>query len=692
MPGINARQAGQPRVSVVVPVYNPGDDIEPAIASILGQTLPRGQVEGVFVDDGSTDATPARLDRLAAEHPDTVRVIHIPPSGSPGRPRNVGIGAARGEYIQFLDADDELAPEALERVAAMADRNHSDIVVEKFASASIGRSQGLFHRNVEHSTLPGTPGLIDSSLGPAKLFRREFLLTHGIVFPEGWRLMEDQRFCLEAYLRADVISILADHACYYFRLRSDGGHLTSEPIDPARHFEALRQIFDFVEQATEPGPIRDRIVRRLLRLEVLARVGELTYLDLPAADRRSLFLAARSFVVDRIGPGDPPGLDPISRMRCALLREGREADLETMAQRMRDLAGTARLDRLRWHRGSLEVGVTAGLEFRSTGPLVGSSWSGKGPSPDPELAGEPLGVSIESADRLAGPRVDVVLRQRPTVLEWSFKAQPEPVPGPAHASSQEPPRRLALESVPLRVHARACVDLLRAAAGTTAIGPGTWDVLVRIAVHGVTRFAPLDVTHLAGARLACGPALLGEAPRIVVPLVDETGLHLEVAPPAAVVVVALSGRPAVVVRDGDRLVLQLAIAAGPSVGSMPANVVVRSAGGDRVIPAVLRASLGAVVLDARVAGLADLPAGPHPLAIRLGGPNASDDIVLGSARIEGPSRLRMEGLPRLNAADRAVAIVRWRLARASVATASLDDRARRKVRSIRRWLRRRVPR
>src|ERR1044071_9409944 len=84
------------KVSVVVPVYNPGVYIEDCIASLKRQSLPPDEFEVVFVDDGSTDGTPARLDELAAE--DTrVHVIHQENSGWSGKPRNVGIEAARGE-------------------------------------------------------------------------------------------------------------------------------------------------------------------------------------------------------------------------------------------------------------------------------------------------------------------------------------------------------------------------------------------------------------------------------------------------------------------------------------------------------------------------------------------------------------------------------------------------------------------
>ena len=109
------------RVSVVVAVYNPGPLIERLVDSLLWQTMPAGAYEVIFVDDGSTDGSGRRVDELASTHPH-MHAFHIPNSGWPGRPRNIGIDAARGRYVYFVDHDDWLSPEALERLADRADR------------------------------------------------------------------------------------------------------------------------------------------------------------------------------------------------------------------------------------------------------------------------------------------------------------------------------------------------------------------------------------------------------------------------------------------------------------------------------------------------------------------------------------------------------------------------------------------
>ena len=138
------------KVSVVVPVFNTGEDLSRCVDSVLAQSL--DDYEVIFADDGSTDGTEKRLDELEAAH-DHVRVLHLPASGGPGGPRNAGVDAARGDYVYFLDDDDWLGPEALARMHAMAVRNDSDIVIGKMVGH--GRPvPRLMFRAASRSTRP----------------------------------------------------------------------------------------------------------------------------------------------------------------------------------------------------------------------------------------------------------------------------------------------------------------------------------------------------------------------------------------------------------------------------------------------------------------------------------------------------------------------------------------------------------
>ena len=218
-----------PKVSVIVPVFDPGSDIDDCIASLLGQSLPAGSYEAIFVDDGSTDETPARLDALAAAH-EHVHVEHIPNSGWPGRPRNIGIDMARGNYIYFVDNDDWLEPEALERLYAMAVDDDADIVIGKV----IGHGK-FVPRTLFRETLHGVDlhhARLLSLLTPHKLFRRTLLDEHDIRFPEGRRRLEDHVFVTHAYFHAERISVLANYPCYHWIRRDSGRNASAAPFEP----------------------------------------------------------------------------------------------------------------------------------------------------------------------------------------------------------------------------------------------------------------------------------------------------------------------------------------------------------------------------------------------------------------------------------------------------------------------------
>ncbi len=100
-------------LSVVIPAYNYAAVLPRAIESVLAQAESAGSVELLVVDDGSTDDTAATLELLQTRYPGRFRVLRKS-NGGASSARNLGIREAAGDYLLFLDADDELAPGALQ--------------------------------------------------------------------------------------------------------------------------------------------------------------------------------------------------------------------------------------------------------------------------------------------------------------------------------------------------------------------------------------------------------------------------------------------------------------------------------------------------------------------------------------------------------------------------------------------------
>ncbi len=322
-----------PSVSVVTPVHNCMPYLDDAIASVYHQTLGRSEIEMVAVDDGSTDGSAACL-RAWAERWPGLTVVTQEASGAPGRPRNVGIGHASGEYLFFLDGDDCLGPRALERMLGMARANGSDIVlgkivgvdrrapVEPFAGADIDRADltsGIYY-----------------SLAPVKLFRRQFVLDQGLTFPEHIRISEDQHFVVPAYLAASVISVVASYDCYYAVKRTDGSNTTAGGLPYRTIVSQAAEVVAMLWDRVPPGEVRDRLMVRHVREELLRRFdGRFPRMD--AAEREETVRLAQQYVDAWAGPGVIPRLTVPERLRVAAIQRG---DTERLLQIVEwDLAG-----------------------------------------------------------------------------------------------------------------------------------------------------------------------------------------------------------------------------------------------------------------------------------------------------------------------------------------------------------------
>ncbi|MFJ3669351.1 glycosyltransferase family 2 protein [Streptomyces sp. NPDC090106] len=483
------------KVSVVVPVYNPGTYIEDCIASLRRQSLPHDEYEVIFVDDGSTDATPARLDEVAAEDP-RIRVIHQENSGWSGKPRNVGIDAARGEFVMFVDNDDHLGDEALERMYDYGVANGADVIVGKMAGKGRGVPIELFRRNRPHASVENAP-LIDS-LTPHKMIRRAFLDDIGLRFPEGRRRLEDHVFIAEAYLRADNVSVLSDYVCYYHVRRDDSSNAGFQQFDPVGYFRNLREALDVVEKYTEPGAVRDRLFRRWLRVEMVERMRGRKFAKWPEEYRRSLFAEIHSVVVERFGPGVAAGLPPAQRAVAALIAANRYDDVLAFSEWEAGIGLRAVPETVAWADAALRVVLRA--EFTSGGEPMRFPAEGAPADGEPPLdAAEAIAwVGADCVTRFAKASGDLMLRERSSAAH--------------HFQPVEVVRETVEDGDRMRLTLRvtATVDPATAAGGL-APGAGLWDAFVRVRLGAWTqecRLGPAEGTSLPGAGVVGGRVVL----------------------------------------------------------------------------------------------------------------------------------------------------------------------------------------
>ena len=187
--------ASLPSLSVVLPSYNVDRYLEKCVASLLAEAPEH--LELIVVDDGSTDDTPAIADALAAADA-RIRVIHQANAGCPAA-RNAGFAIATGDYMGFVDPDDEVEPGwARHLLEAAAIRQPAAIVKGEHITVGLD------------GTCSGLSGMCMSMLvnGPLQwygamwsaIYRRDFLQRHGMRFPEHY--FDDVDFQAKALLSA----------------------------------------------------------------------------------------------------------------------------------------------------------------------------------------------------------------------------------------------------------------------------------------------------------------------------------------------------------------------------------------------------------------------------------------------------------------------------------------------------------
>ena len=253
------------KVSIIMPVYNASSYIVQSVSQILSQPL--YDIELLLVDDGSTDESASICDAYA-EKDERIRVLHEPHSGV-AHSRQVGLEAAKGVYILYVDADDQVEPDMIADMYQEAVSQKADMVICDYRELTY---DGEVYRKQDPTALSGEAILEDILSGKLygalwnKMMRREWLLQTKASFPLELAMREDLIFLSQCLPYASKIAYIPK--AYYGYERRNTSALTSHYVNesPAYYQQECLWVDLILENQFLLESTRQRLQAYLLEL------------------------------------------------------------------------------------------------------------------------------------------------------------------------------------------------------------------------------------------------------------------------------------------------------------------------------------------------------------------------------------------------------------------------------------------
>lgn len=208
-----------PKVSIVIPVYNVEPYIEECLQSVMRQSY-RGEIECILIDDCGTDNSMGIAVQLIEEYngPIDIKVMHHEHNQGLSAARNTGIDAACGDYIYFLDSDDWISDDCIEKLIQPLGFKQYDFVVGHHEwegkDSFVTCPEGEYHKIGFEFGRSGIPVSVCN-----KLFRRHFLIQNQLFFEVG-KVHEDSIFSFDLAC-VERKYYVVNSITYYYRIREN---------------------------------------------------------------------------------------------------------------------------------------------------------------------------------------------------------------------------------------------------------------------------------------------------------------------------------------------------------------------------------------------------------------------------------------------------------------------------------------
>ncbi len=241
-------------VSIVIPVYNVEKYLEECLNSVLSQTY--HNIEAICVDDASTDGSLAILEKYAGMD-ERIHIVRNEKNGGLSFARNAGFSKVRGKYTYYLDSDDYLEQDAIEKLYGYAEKENADCI---FFNSKILLDADAVHKSsilsfglkdIEKKIYDG-PALFkildDNNVYSNSVCRQfwntDFLIQNKLVFENELSISEDGVFSIKAILSGQRMMIV-DESYHIYRRRAGSITTNTGPLSVIMGFKSYCYLLDF---------------------------------------------------------------------------------------------------------------------------------------------------------------------------------------------------------------------------------------------------------------------------------------------------------------------------------------------------------------------------------------------------------------------------------------------------------------
>ena len=251
--GVNMNK---PVISIIVPIYNVELYVEDCLKSVMNQSYD-GHIECVVVDDCGTDGSMEIVEKLVSDYKGSItfKILHHTHNRGLSAARNTGMDAAIGDYFFFLDSDDELTVDCIEKLVEPLNENLYDVVVGnvRYVNVNIQGMKEFQVIKLPDKTLLTPPFILrtyQNGWGQAawnRLYRKNFIRKKNIYFKEGL-LFEDNLWSFQIASLASSV-FLTTHTTYiHKKIKSSITGSTEPKLWIKSHRDTIKYINSFAEK------------------------------------------------------------------------------------------------------------------------------------------------------------------------------------------------------------------------------------------------------------------------------------------------------------------------------------------------------------------------------------------------------------------------------------------------------------